>query len=119
MKTLSQVLSAVAEANAHLGATIDSVTAERFDGETALHMCAKWGDAEGIRVLVENGADINKRGEDRNTPLHYAAMLGHLAAAQCLVALGAANERDMYGNFPIDLAQDHNDVRAFLESAGY
>ena len=44
-----------------------------------------------------NGADINKQGEDSNTPLHYAAMLGHLAATQCLVALGAANARDMYG----------------------
>jgi hypothetical protein len=36
-----------------------------------------------------------------------------------LVALGAANTRDMYGNLPIDLARDHRNVEAFLESAGY
>jgi ankyrin repeat protein len=65
-------------------------------------------------VLVANGANINKAGEDKNTPLHYAAMLGKLEAVRCLVALGALNLPDRYGNKPADLATDHEHVHRFL-----
>jgi ankyrin repeat protein len=119
MRTLQQILAAIDQADVFLGVPVNSVRSERFTGETALHIYAKWGDPEAIRILVANGADIDKRGEDDNTPLHYAAMLGQLAATQCLVELGAANCRDRYGNRPIDLADDHADVRKFLESSGY
>jgi ankyrin repeat protein len=119
MKTLADVLAAVDSADVFLGVKVESVTTSRFDGETALHMCAKWGDAEAIKVLVANGAEIDKPGEDSNTPLHYAAMLGQLSAVKALVDLGAANTRDRYGNLPIDLAPDHPDVMAFLVSNGY
>jgi len=119
MRTLAEVLSKVDQADVFLGVKVDSVFSERFSGETALHICANWGDAEAIRVLVANGADINKRGEDDNTPLHFAAMMGHLPATQALVELGAANTRDRYGNLPIDLAALYPKVRAFLSSKGY
>lgn len=119
MKTLAQVLAEIAQADLFFGVPVDSVNSERFDGETPLHISAKWGDAEAIHVLVSNGAVIDKAGEDQNTALHYAAMLGHLAATECLVELGAANKRDMYGNRPIDLARAHPQVHAFLASSGY
>jgi ankyrin repeat protein len=118
MKTLAQVLGEVERAGV-LFAKVESVHTARASGETALHICAKWGDAEAINVLVANGADINKPGEDNNTPLHYAAMLGQLAATQALVHLGAQNIRDRYGNLPFDLAVDHPDVQSFLRSSGY
>jgi ankyrin repeat protein len=119
MRTLAEVLAKVDQADVFFGVKVDSVLSERLSGETALHVCAKWGDAEAIRILVVNGADMNKRGEDDNTALHYAAMMGHLAAAQCPVELGAANLRDIYGNLPIDLATNHSQVTAFLASQGY
>jgi ankyrin repeat protein len=119
MKTLAQVLAEVECADVFFGVKVESVHTQRFSGETALHICAKWGDAEAIQVLVANGAEINKPGEDSNTPLHYAAMLGQLSATQLLVRLGAANTRDRYGNLPVDLAAEHPEVKAFLVSSGY
>jgi ankyrin repeat protein len=119
MKTIEQVLEAVAHADVFLGATVDSVHTERLSGETPLHVCAKWGDAEAIRVLVAHGAVVGKPGEDSNTPLHYAAMFGHLAAVRELVAHGAPNTTDRYGNYPVDLAAEHPEVQVFLRSSGY
>jgi uncharacterized protein len=119
MKTLEEVLATVNQADVFFGGLVESVHSERFGGETALHLCAKWGDAEAVQVLVANGADINKPGEDGNTPLHYAAMLGHLAATRALVVLGAANARDRYGNLPVDLASERPDVKVFLAASGY
>ena len=119
MATLDELLSQVDRADLFFGVKVDSVHAERFSGETALHIFAKWGNAEAIRVLVSHGADINKKGEDDNTPLHYAAMLGHLEAVKCLVELGAFNLRDRYGNTASQLAQEHDTVREYLIQQGF
>ena len=101
-----------------MGARVDSVHSHRPCGETALHIVAKWGDAEAIDILIANGADIDKQGEDRNTPLHYAAMLGRLDAAKRLVELGAACLEDVYGNTPSQLAADP-EVNRYLADRGF
>ena len=119
MRTLAEVLATVDRADLFFGVAVDSVGSERFSGETALHIYAKWNDGEAIRILVEAGADIDKRGEDDNTPLHYAAMVGSLSAVQTLIDLRAANTRDRYGNRPIDLAAEHEEVRSLLKERGY
>jgi ankyrin repeat protein len=98
---------------------ITSVYSERAAGETALHIVAKWGDAEAIRLLVGAGADIDKAGEDRNSPLHYAAMLGKFDAVKCLVELGAKCSQDRYGNTPSKLATEHTDVSKYLLQHGF
>ena len=119
MRTLQQILEEMNGAGLFFGVKVDSVHSERFSGETALHIFAKWGDAEAISILVENGADINKRGEDQNTPLHYAAMLGKQQAVERLVTLGAKNLQDRYGNTPKQLAVDHLAVHEFLDKNGF
>jgi ankyrin repeat protein len=119
MRTLKQLFDEIDRAGVFFDVKVDSVHSGRISGETAIHIFAKWDDAEAIQILVANGADINKAGEDDNTPLHYAAMLGRLSATKALVALGAANARDRYGNLPIDLAFEHPEVKEFLESNGY
>src|SRR5262245_17599430 len=110
-KTVEQVLQEVAY---HVGDSFDagvgSVTSERVGGDTALHIVAKWGDEEAVRALVAAGAEIDKVGEDDNTPLHYAAMMGHAGVVKALIDLGASPARDRYGNAPSDLAVEHPEV---------
>ncbi len=119
MRTLQQVLASVAQADVFGGIDVNSVHTERASGETALHLCAQWGDAEAVRLLLENGADLGKPGEDGNTPLHYAAMFGHLAVVRELVAAKTPNSRDRYGNLPIDLVGSHPELQAYLRGSGY
>ena len=38
-----------------------------------LHYAARHSNIEVMKVLVENGANINRQGDDKMTPLHYAA----------------------------------------------
>ena len=119
-RTLAEVLR---EVDSAVGRSFDSgvrsVTSERSDGETALHVVAKWGDADAIKILVLAGATLSKPGEDGNTPLHYAAMMGHMSAAVALVELGAKSMRDRYGNTPAQLAEEHPHVREYLLAHGF
>jgi ankyrin repeat protein len=119
-RTLAQVLNEVGASSGDLfDGGVTSVTSERFDGETALHIASKWGDEEAIRILIAAGAVINKPGEDHNTPLHYAAMMGHLGAAMALVDLGAVCSKDRYGNVPSELAREHAVVYEYLVKHGF
>lgn len=119
MRTLEQVLDEMDRADMFFGVKMDSVRVERFSGETALHIFAKWGDSEAVRILVSNGANINKPGEDMNTPLHYAAMGGQFETVKCLVQLGAKNLKDRYGNCARKLAMGHDTIEKYLEENGF
>jgi ankyrin repeat protein len=74
-----------------------------------------------VQVLVANGADINKRGEEGFTPLHYAAEQGHLDAVRCLLSLGAANLQDRNGDTPSRLAKalEHTAIYEVLVEHGF
>jgi ankyrin repeat protein len=58
-------------------------------GDNALHCVCSWGDMDAARVLVENGINLNQRGELGFTPLNVAMVFGHLSLAGYLLAQGA------------------------------
>ena len=47
-------------------------------GWMPLHEAANYGYDEIVMVLLKNGANVNARGMDGDTPLHDAAVNGHL-----------------------------------------
>lgn len=58
---------------------------------------ARFGRADMLAELVENGADVNARDEDGLTALHHAAWKGQLSVVEKLASLGAnlnAQDRD-------------------------
>jgi len=40
------------------------------DGDSALHLCARRGDAQRVELLVTSGADLTLQNSTGNTPLH-------------------------------------------------
>lgn len=46
-------------------------------GSTALHMAVLLSDEDGVRLLLQHGAEVNKHNKKEVTPLHYAANPGY------------------------------------------
>jgi glycerophosphodiester phosphodiesterase len=89
------------------------------DGETALHIAARFGHDECARVLLKGTADQKANLELTEnsfawTPLHIAAVDGHLSVAQLLVDAGAdVNKLDSSGW----TAKEHAALRGHLDIA--
>jgi cytohesin len=89
--------------------------------DAPLHIAARRGYDEMVRLLLESGADPNVTDERDKTPLHFAAQEGNIGALQVLLAGGARlNARDRAGNTPLHDASvtGHLDVVKELMSAG-
>jgi len=87
-------------------------------GLTPLHYASQEGCLEVIRVLLENGAQIDVTDEYGKTPLFYACQFGQrLAAKKLLTHRANKTIKDEKGRLPIDIAQEnkHNDVVRLLE----
>lgn len=56
---------------------------------TPLHLAAKKGNTETVKVLVSSGAEINALDEEGLTPLHLAAAGGHSEVVRLLIEAGA------------------------------
>jgi uncharacterized protein len=86
-----------------------------------LHVVARWGDCEAIRLLVDGGARINQRGEHGFTPLNEASASGQFEAAALLVSLGATSERNDWGQLPSESALNggHEKLAAYLAQLGF
>ena len=63
---------------------------------TPLHEACAEGHLESVRVLLDNGADIDNKNEDEQTPFHLAAEAGHIDVVELLL------ERDQNAIFDKD-----------------
>ncbi|MFC8260170.1 ankyrin repeat domain-containing protein [Streptomyces sp. NPDC057291] len=68
-------------------------------GRTAVHYTAADGDADGLRVLLNEGADPEAADAAGWTPLHFAAQAQARLAIEVLLAAGATvDTADRHGN---------------------
>jgi len=65
------------------------LTATNNYGDTALHTAAYYGHTEVVKLLLNNGADIEAKDDDDWTPLHFAARFRHTEVAELLLQNGA------------------------------
>lgn len=86
-------------------------------GVSLLHETAAKGDAEGVRLLLLHGVEVNRQSLNGSSPLHEAVREGNAVTASILIEHGADlfTETDN-GLLPIDMAQD-TDMKRFIENA--
>lgn len=90
-------------------------------GMTPVMKASSVGNADLVRLLIEHGADPNKRGSHQRTALQYAAEKNRLAAAKVLVNFGAdLNGTDTARLSPLTMAADrgYRDFALFLIDKG-
>ena len=76
-----------------------TTTAFKNQSDTDLFTETKKGDIEAIKVLLENGANVNVRDQNLQTPLFYAARYGKAEIAELLIQNGAdVHVKNLYHN---------------------
>ena len=121
--------SEIVELLLNAGADINQCTKDG-DAETALHLGAKWGKHQALRTLFDwrgapNSVGIVERANphalnDLNrTPLHLAALNGHVESVAVLLSLGAQDPHmaDYSGKTPLDIAADYGRSRLEIGEA--
>ena len=93
----------IATVRAHIAAGTNIDTVDDWTGKTALHYAAEYGHLEITELLLSNGANVNRRDDDKATPLHFAAMGGFEEVVVLLLSNGAeVNASDKAKERPMD-----------------
>ncbi|WP_417588337.1 ankyrin repeat domain-containing protein [Owenweeksia hongkongensis] len=80
-----------------------------FSQGSAIHGAAFKGHFDVLKLLVENGADIDEPDQNKTTPLIYATLFGHTELAEYLYVNGAdPNYSDATGSSAINYAESLN-----------
>lgn len=74
-------------------------------GENALHIVVRWGDYEAAKLLIAHGINVNQKGEEEYTPLHYACEYGRKDFVQLLLENGADPFARTAGDLPFTTAR--------------
>ena len=73
--------------------------------QAPIHIAISHNDPEMVQILLDNGADINRKDGDKHTPLHLASKFGFLEMAEFLIGRHALLEqRDANSQTPLMLA---------------
>jgi ankyrin repeat protein len=87
-------------------------TSFSYGGETLLHLAAKKGYLNLVKLLIDRSAEINAQDEGGNTPLHYAAASGRKDVVKLLLEKGVdatiTNAREQK-------AIDYSNIKGFNE----
>lgn len=88
------------------GLKIEAINSKSRYGDQVIHMACVSGNIEDLEIFINNGAEVNVRGESGMTPLHYAVEQGHVELVQFLLINGAdKNLKDDNGDTPADTAK--------------
>ena len=89
IKTVRELLNEVESVADFAGIKLNDINDTNSFGDNALHCVCIWGDIEAVKLLVENGINIEQKGEGGFTPLKVADDFGHREIVSYLITKGA------------------------------
>ena len=89
------------------GASADANSLDAVTRQTPLHRACTAGSSEAVHLLLKAKASIDAVDRDGMTPLCYAILEGHAAAAERLVNAGASINQTGSGYSPLALASEY------------
>ena len=82
---------------------------ERDHGATVLHWAVRPGNVEVVKLLLDEGAEVDARASDVSTPLHWAASHGEAEVVKLLLGQRASVEvTNNRGETPLLFACSYN-----------
>ena len=100
-KALRELLNRVEDVADFAGVKLNDINDINSFGDNALHCVCVWGDVEAAKLLVENGINIEQKGEGGFTPLKVADDFGHKEIVKYLISKGA-NTKALDAEFEFD-----------------
>ena len=92
-----------------------SVDVSSAFGWTALHRAIMFNRIDVIKLLLHEGADVNRQNNRKDTPLHYAARYNYTEVARLLIQNGAdVNIRNYLNKTPLDDARKGSELERLL-----
>ena len=89
--------------------------------DISIHKAARSGNIEAVKLLIANGADVNARDKDGETPLHKASSRGEKEIIELLIAKGAdvnAKDNSSHEWTPIAVASSLEIIKLFRKHGG-
>lgn len=91
-KAVRELLDRVGSVPDFIGVELCDINDTNAFGDNALHCVCVWGDLNAAKLLVENGINIEQRGEGGFTPLKVAEDFGRKEMVRYLISKGANTE---------------------------
>lgn len=76
-------------------------------GETPLHLAVVRGDVVATKMWIDRGVDVHRVDHRGNSALHFAALGGHAAVVDMLLAAKAPTEANDDDKTPAEVAREH------------
>ncbi|CAN5317416.1 hypothetical protein BH10CYA1_BH10CYA1_54880 [soil metagenome] len=118
------LINAVAQINQQRGPSqsLQSVIPGLKKIDSELDYWSRIGNSGKVKLVLQNGEDVNQRWENGRTALHTAASGNHVQLVELLLSVGAdRNARLTSGETALDLAQaeGHQEVTALLDMSEF
>ena len=114
-QNLRTLLDQVASVADFAGVDLNDINDTNSFGDNALHCVCVWGDLNAAKLLVENGINIEQKGEGGFTPLKVASDFGHNEIVEYLISKGA-NRKSLDAEFQFDPEADLMHMKKLKDS---
>lgn len=113
-REVRELLDKVQDVPDFLGTDLRDINDKNAFGDNALHCVCVWGDIDAAKLLVENGINIDQKGEGGVTPLKMAHDFGFKDLVEYLISVGA-DMQSLHREFEYNLEADSKHISMLKE----